>query len=74
LVRLRAVSDPDVTRFTGSRGELTEDLIVGYGIEELGLHRIELEVFAFNPRAQRAYEKAGFVVEGVRRDALRWDG
>lgn len=49
-------------------------LIVGYGIEELGLHRIELGVFAFNPRAQRAYEKAGFVVEGVLRDALYWDG
>ena len=38
------------------------------------LHRIELEVFAFNPRAQRSYEKAGFTVEGVRRDALWWDG
>jgi RimJ/RimL family protein N-acetyltransferase len=49
-------------------------LIVGYGFEQLGLHRIELGVFAFNPRAQRAYEKAGFVVEGVQRDALKWDG
>jgi RimJ/RimL family protein N-acetyltransferase len=49
-------------------------LIVGYGIEELGLHRIDLGVYAFNPRAQRAYEKAGFVTEGVKRDALRWDG
>ena len=39
-----------------------------------GLHRVELEVFAFNPRALRAYEKAGFVVEGRRRDALLWDG
>ena len=27
-----------------------------------------------DPRAQRAYEKAGFVVEGRFRDALRWDG
>lgn len=49
-------------------------LTVGYGIEELGLHRISLEVFAFNPRARRAYEKAGFVAEGVLRDALHWDG
>ena len=136
---MAAMDDPDVIRFTGSRGEITEDeyrkwlrtrqsqtdrldlaivdkatgecvgeavlnhwspedescsfriligpagqnrglgteatrLIVGHGIEELGLHRIELEVYAFNPRAQRAYEKAGFVVEGIRRDALRWDG
>jgi hypothetical protein len=31
-------------------------------------------VFAFNPRARRVYEKAGFVAEGVLRDALRYDG
>lgn len=49
-------------------------LIVGYGFEVLGLHRIELEVYAFNPRARRVYEKVGFVTEGVRRDALRWNG
>ncbi|MGZ0146770.1 GNAT family N-acetyltransferase [Kribbella sp. WER1] len=49
-------------------------LIVGYGIEELGLHRISLGVYTFNPRAQRAYEKAGFKKEGVLRDALLWDG
>lgn len=49
-------------------------LIVGYGFEVIGLHRISLEVYAFNPRAKRAYEKAGFVDEGRRRDALLWDG
>ncbi|QMU72557.1 GNAT family N-acetyltransferase [Streptacidiphilus sp. P02-A3a] len=47
-------------------------LLCGYGFEKLGLHRISLEVYAFNPRARRAYEKAGFVAEGVLRDALRW--
>lgn len=58
------------------RGLGTEatQLIVGYGFEQLGLHRISLEVYAFNPRARRAYEKAGFVAEGVLRHALRWDG
>ena len=49
-------------------------LIVVYGFDELRLHRIELEVYAFNPRARRVYENAGFVVEGVMRDALLWDG
>jgi RimJ/RimL family protein N-acetyltransferase len=49
-------------------------LIVGYGFENLGLHRISLEVYDFNPRARRVYEKAGFVAEGVLRDALHWDG
>jgi RimJ/RimL family protein N-acetyltransferase len=47
-------------------------LIIGYGFEQLGLHRISLEVYAFNPRARRVYEKTGFVAEGVLRDALRW--
>lgn len=46
-------------------------LVVGYGFEQLGLHRISLGVFAFNPRARRAYEKVGFVTEGVLRDELR---
>jgi RimJ/RimL family protein N-acetyltransferase len=49
-------------------------LIVGYGFDTLGLHRISLEVFASNPRARRVYEKAGFVAEGVLRDALLWEG
>jgi RimJ/RimL family protein N-acetyltransferase len=49
-------------------------LIVGYGLTALGLHRIELAVYAFNPRAQRVYEKAGFRAEGTARDALRFDG
>ncbi|QNE37537.1 GNAT family N-acetyltransferase [Leifsonia shinshuensis] len=48
--------------------------VLQHAFATVGLHRVELEVFAFNPRAQRAYEKAGFVVEGRRRDALRWDG
>ena len=49
-------------------------LTIDYAFSTTQLHRLELEVFAFNPRAQRVYEKAGFVVEGVRRDALRFDG
>jgi RimJ/RimL family protein N-acetyltransferase len=49
-------------------------LIAGYGFEVLGLHRISLEVYAFNPRARRVYEKVGFVAEGVLREALRYNG
>ncbi len=49
-------------------------LIVGYGFEHLGLHRIALEVYSFNPRARRVYDKVGFVAEGVLRDSLLWDG
>ncbi|MFB7664384.1 GNAT family N-acetyltransferase [Kitasatospora sp. NPDC056138] len=59
-----------------NRGLGTEALrlIVGYGFEQLGLHRISLGMFAFNPRARRSYEKAGFVAEGVLRDSLCYDG
>jgi RimJ/RimL family protein N-acetyltransferase len=37
-------------------------------------HRISLEVYAHNRRAQRTYEQAGFVVEGRMRGALRLGG
>ena len=42
-----------------------------FAFETLKLHRLELNVFSFNPRAERSYEKAGFRREGVRRDAVR---
>lgn len=42
-----------------------------FAFEELHLHRLELDVFSFNPRAIRAYRRAGFREEGVRRDAVR---
>lgn len=42
-----------------------------FAFEVLHLHRLELDVFSFNPRAIRAYRKAGFREEGVRRDAVR---
>jgi RimJ/RimL family protein N-acetyltransferase len=41
-----------------------------FAFEELNLHRVELEVFDFNSRAMRSYEKAGFRHEGTRRQAL----
>lgn len=49
-------------------------LIVGYAFEELGLHRVQLDAYAFNDRALRMYEKVGFVREGVRREVERRDG
>lgn len=49
-------------------------LIVGHGFEQLGLHRIQLEAYGHNHRALRVYEKVGFVVEGVRREADLRDG
>jgi len=49
-------------------------LVLEYAFGVVGLHRVSLEVFDYNPRARRAYEKAGFVREGLQREALWWDG
>ena len=49
-------------------------MVVEHGLGAMGLHRISLEVYDFNPRARRVYEKAGFVHEGTGREALRFDG
>lgn len=37
--------------------------------EELGFHRLQLEIYGFNDRALAHAERAGFVREGVRRKA-----
>jgi diamine N-acetyltransferase len=49
-------------------------LVLDYGFNALGLHNIMLRVFSHNPRAIRAYEKAGFRVIGRRREAHRHGG
>jgi RimJ/RimL family protein N-acetyltransferase len=62
-------------RFYGrGLGSEATRLVTGYAFNVVGVHRIELEVFDFNPRARHVYEKVGFVHEGTKRDALRWDG
>jgi diamine N-acetyltransferase len=48
--------------------------VLRYAFGELNLHRVELEVFAYNPRAIRCYEKAGFRREGTRRQSHFHDG
>lgn len=55
-------------------GTETVSLITDYGFTCLGLHNIILKVYAFNPRAVRAYEKAGFKVVGKWREAKRIAG
>lgn len=40
-----------------------------YLIRERGFHRLQMEVYAFNDRALRHAERAGWVREGVRRKA-----
>jgi RimJ/RimL family protein N-acetyltransferase len=49
------------------------DLLCQHGFDHLNLHRIYAYVLAVNPRARRAFEGAGFVLEGTLRDD-RWSG
>jgi RimJ/RimL family protein N-acetyltransferase len=49
-------------------------VILHFAFAELNLHRVSLNVFEYNPRAIRSYEKAGFVVEGRQRQVLNRDG
>jgi RimJ/RimL family protein N-acetyltransferase len=43
--------------------------IVDFGFGELRLERIYLQVFDYNPRARRSYEKAGFQTDATLRHA-----
>lgn len=45
-----------------------------FAFEKLHLHRLALDVYAFNPRAESVYIKAGFKREGVLRDAVKDGG
>ena len=49
-------------------------LILRYAFMEVNLRRVTLTVFEYNPRAIRAYEKAGFCHEGRLRGSLQRDG
>jgi diamine N-acetyltransferase len=54
-----------------NRGYGTEAtrLIVRHAFETMNLNRVWLMVYEFNPRGTRAYEKAGFRLEGVLRQS-----
>ncbi len=53
-------------------GEATR-LIIGHGLETIGLREITLGVLARNPRARRAYERVGFTTTSeYREDGEDW--
>jgi RimJ/RimL family protein N-acetyltransferase len=49
-------------------------LLVEHAFDDLGLRRVELEVFLHNERAIRAYRKAGFREQEVKEGATVIDG
>jgi [ribosomal protein S5]-alanine N-acetyltransferase len=84
-VRLHAISWPDrnarlaigiFDRRFWSHGYGTEAmrLLLRHAFEDLRLHRIDLRVLEYNTRAIRAYEKCGFVREGIERESALVDG
>ncbi len=49
-------------------------LLLDWLFNDRGINRVWLEVYASNTRAQRAYEKVGFVREGTLRERWFMDG
>lgn len=58
---------------TGAARKATQELLK-YAFGELKLHKVYLNVLEENVRAQRLYEKCGFVYEGSAVDAVRING
>jgi RimJ/RimL family protein N-acetyltransferase len=62
-------------RFRGERlGDEAARAFQRLLVEELGYHRLELEIYAFNERACAHAERVGFVREGRKRRAYLKDG
>ena len=58
--------------FRGRRvGDDAARLFQRHLLDELGYHRLQLEIYGFNQRAMVHAERSGFVREGVRRKAYR---
>ena len=55
-------------------GTSAMSLILGFAFYELNLHRVYLQVFSFNERAIKLYEKMGFTHDGKFREAIYRDG
>ena len=55
-------------------GTEAAQLILRYGFDALGLHKIYLRVLSDNERAIASYRHAGFVVEGLLKDEIFVDG
>jgi RimJ/RimL family protein N-acetyltransferase len=50
-------------------GDTAARLFQRHLFDDLGFHRLQMEIYGFNERAMRHAERAGFVREGVRRKA-----
>lgn len=60
----------DRAYWDGGYGTDTMRTICRFGFEIMNLHRIELEVYVANERAQHVYERVGFRLEARKREAI----
>jgi RimJ/RimL family protein N-acetyltransferase len=64
------ISIGEKSRWNRGYGTEATRLTLDYAFNMLHLQNVMLAVYSFNPRAQRAYEKAGFRVIGRRRQLI----
>jgi len=55
-------------------GTEATQIFLDYGFQQLNLHRISSEAFAFNERSIRLHKKVGFKEEGRQREAIFKNG
>lgn len=55
-------------------GSEATTLIIDYMFSSTDLRQITLGVYSFNPRAQRVYEKAGFILDSIDEADLEYEG
>ena len=68
----RVLVGPDRLRGQGI-GQTITRAVLPIAFEQLGMHRVDLNVFDYNKGAIACYQKVGFKLDGVMRHA-RWDG
>lgn len=69
---LRVVIGDPAARSKGLGAEVI-DRLCQHAYDRVGLHRVYAYVLSINPGARRAFERAGFTLEGTLRDD-RWTG
>jgi RimJ/RimL family protein N-acetyltransferase len=61
--------------FRGAKvADTAAQLLQRHLFDDLGFHRVQMEIYAFNDRALAHAERAGFIREGVRRKAYWRNG
>lgn len=60
--------------YSNGIGTEVTKLMLKYGFEELGFHRIDLKVLDYNKRGICCYEKCGFKIDGILRESALIDG